>query len=555
MNLGAAKSMVVAIDTSRSMGASGLRNAAAAARVLVRSKRGDDRVAVVSFGRRALRVSDFTNSSDDVASVLSGLAIDDRSGTALYDAIVESAGTLRSSHAAGRVIIVLTDGRDVSSDASLEQAVAAARKSGAAVYAIGIESPDFRAGALRSLARETNGTYYGAGSTKALAQVYSSIAAELDRTWQLSYDTTARPGDRLQLHATLPGYGNADTTVKVPAAFATSGPEAASSLLPKIFYSTLGTFLIAVLVGLFALAAVLLFVQLGRGSWVKQRISGHLGDPKRGRLSRGERVSFLAALFRVTDSALGRRQQWRMIERMLVRGDVPLRPAEFVWASLGIGTVAGVVAAVASVPAPLILLALVAGALVPTFVVRIRVKRRAKEFENQLPDLLATLAASLKAGHSFKHGLQAIVDESQPPASNELQRVLTEAGLGRPMDDALGEMADRLGSENFSFTITAVTIQRQVGGSMASLFEMVAETVRNRQQFARKIKSLTAMGRMSAYTLAGIPFFIGAGISLTNPTYMRPLYHTHAGHMMLLIGLVMMAFGSLILKKIVSFKG
>ena len=86
--------------------------------------------------------------------------------------------------------------------------------------------------------------------------------------------------------------------------------------------------------------------------------------------------------------------------------------------------------------------------------------------------------------------------------------MLTEAGLGRPMDDALAEMADRIGSENFSFAITAVTIQRQVGGSLASLFDMVAETVRNRQQFARKIRSLTAMGRMSAYTLIAIPFFI-----------------------------------------------
>src|SRR6185312_8617540 len=100
-----------------------------------------------------------------------------------------------------------------------------------------------------------------------------------------------------------------------------------------------------------------------------------------------------------------------------------------------------------------------------------------------------------------------------------------------------------------------VTIQRQVGGSLASLFEMVAETVRNRQQFARKIRALTAMGRMSAYTLAGVPFFIAGGISLTNPSYMRPLYDTHAGHLMLIIGVVMMAIGSLLLKKIVSFKG
>ena len=102
----------------------------------------------------------------------------------------------------------------------------------------------------------------------------------------------------------------------------------------------------------------------------------------------------------------------------------------------------------------------------PLVVVSIRVRRRSKSFENQLPDLLTTIAASLKAGHSFKHGLQAVVDEAQPPASIELRRVLTEAGLGRPLDDALGDMAERVGSENFGFAITAVTIQRQVGGSL-----------------------------------------------------------------------------------------
>jgi len=555
VNLGNAKSVVVAIDTSRSMGTAGLRNAAAAARIFVHGKRPDDRVAVVSFGRRALKLSDFTSSAADVDSVLSGLAIDGRSGTALYDAIVESAGALRTSRFSGRVIILLTDGRDVSSNASLEAALAAARKTGAAVYPIGIESPDFHAGVLRSIARETNGTYYGAGSTQSLERVYASIAAELDRTWQLGYDTTARPGDRLRLHATLPGFGSADETVEVPAAFATSAPEPASALLPKIFYSPLGTFLLAMLVGLCALAAVLLFMQMGRGSWVKQRLSAHIGGASRKRLRRSERMSFLAALFRATEGALGRRQQWRVIEKMLIRGDVPLRPAEFVWASLGCGAGAGLLFAAAGLPALVILVAMAAGTLLPFLFVGFRVRRRAKEFENQLPDLLTTIAASLKAGHSFKHGLQSVVDESQPPASIELKRVLTEAGLGRPMDDALAEMADRVGSENFSFAITAVTIQRQVGGSLASLFDMVSETVRNRQQFARKIRSLTAMGRMSAYTLVGIPFFIAGMISIANPTYMHPLFHSHLGHILLFLGLAMMMVGSLILKKIVSFKG
>ena len=133
--------------------------------------------------------------------------------------------------------------------------------------------------------------------------------------------------------------------------------------------------------------------------------------------------------------------------------------------------------------------------------------------------------------------------------------MLTETRLGRPMDDALAEMAERVGSPNLEFVMTAVTIQRQVGGSLAGLFDMVAEAVRNRQQFARKIRSLTAMGRMSAYVLVGLPFFIAAVLTLLNPSYMAPLYDTHAGHMLMGLGCVMMAIGSLILKKIVSFKG
>ena len=203
----------------------------------------------------------------------------------------------------------------------------------------------------------------------------------------------------------------------------------------------------------------------------------------------------------------------------------------------------------------MILAALGIGGSIPYAVVSFRVRRRNRAFEDQLPEILTTIAATLKAGHSFKQGMQAVVDEAHPPASDELKRVLAETGLGRPMDDALAEMAERTGSENFAFAITAVTIQRQVGGSLAGLFDMVADTVRQRQQFARKIRGLTAMGRMSAYVLIGLPFFIALAITVTNPGYMAPLYHTSAGHMLIGAGLLMMAVGSLILNKIVSFKG
>ena len=184
-----------------------------------------------------------------------------------------------------------------------------------------------------------------------------------------------------------------------------------------------------------------------------------------------------------------------------------------------------------------------------------KARRRLAAFENQLPDLLLTLAASLKAGHSFRQGMQSVVDEGVDPAAGEFKRVLAEARLGRPMDDALTEMATRIGSKNFEFVMSAVTIQRQVGGSLAGLFDMVADTVRQRQQFHRKIRGLTAMGRLSAYVLVGLPFVVGAAIYAINRPYMEPLFSTSTGHKLILLVFVMMSFGSLILKKIVSFKG
>jgi tight adherence protein B len=195
------------------------------------------------------------------------------------------------------------------------------------------------------------------------------------------------------------------------------------------------------------------------------------------------------------------------------------------------------------------------GVFLPYLFVSFKARRRLKAFDEQLPDMLVTMAASLKAGHSFRQGIQSVVDEGVDPAAKEFKRVLNETRLGRPMDDALADMAARVGSSNFEFVMSAVTIQRQVGGSLAGLFDMVADTVRQRQQFRRKIRGLTAMGRMSAYVLIGLPFLVGLAIYAINREYMQPLLTTSTGHKLLILMFVMMGIGSAMLKKIVSFKG
>jgi tight adherence protein B len=260
-------------------------------------------------------------------------------------------------------------------------------------------------------------------------------------------------------------------------------------------------------------------------------------------------------MMRSTEKAFSGFAFWAKLQALLERADLPLRAIELLYLCAACGFVPAFMFAFAGAPSLLLLAVMAGGFAAPIGFVWFKARQRLRKIDESLPDLLITLAASLKAGHSFRQGIAAAADEDQGPLTKELKRVLTETSLGRPMDAALSEMSDRVGSTDLEFVITAVTIQRQVGGSLASLFDMVADTVRQRQQFARKIKSLTAMGRMSAYVLAGIPFFLAFAITLLNREYMNPLFSTHAGHMLVLLGLGMMAIGSALLKKIVSFKG
>jgi tight adherence protein B len=552
-NLASTKSVVVAIDRSRSMAGAKLADALDAARAFLHTKSPTDRVSVVAFGSKAVQLTTFSQSTADADDALRLLKVDTTNGTALYDALQLSASSLRSQVGRARVVVLLTDGKDFGSQTSLQTALTTAHDTGTLVYPIAVGGDSATVAPLRQMARETGGSFKSAASSSSLHAVYSSIASELKRTWRVEYVTAARPGDKLHLRVLLNPEGAASTDVTIPGS---SAPGPAGDALPSPLYSSIGGLLLTMLVAFLVLTACGFLFATARGSWVKTRLAPHVeGSRKARKREKGQRLAAFAGLFRATEDAFGHRRVWRHLQRKLERADLPLRTVEFAYLIVGCGFALALFAAVSGRPSLQILIALAVGGAIPYFFVSLKAKKRMNAFDDQLPDLLVTLAASLKAGHSFKQGIQTIVDEGHEPASKELGRVITDTRLGRPMDEALAETAERIGSKNFSFVITAVTIQRQVGGSLAGLFDMVADTVRQRQQFARKIKGLTAMGRASAYVLVGLPFFIAAALTLLNPSYMAPLYNTSTGHTLIIGGLVMMAFGSLILKKLVSFKG
>src|SRR5918911_3876485 len=472
VNLGRSKSVVLAIDNSRSMAGKPLAEAVAAATTFVAGKPPSDQIALATFGKTAVQQSGFSTATIDADNALRTLAVSPDSGTALWDAVDLSARLL-AGQTGGKVVVLLTDGDDVGSKVSQSAALSALHKAGAVVYPIAFGSHADTNG-LKKLAAATGGSFHSASNTGALKDIYAGIARELRRTWRVEYLTAARPGDKVTLKATAGKLGSDTAVLSVPDSLA-AGSAKPSPLLPSVIYGKVGDLIFTALAGLLVLGAGILLASTLRGSWLKQRLAPHVssgGRASKKRSGRG-RLEMMNGVFKATEQAFGHRRQWRNLQLLLERADLPLRTVEFAWLLVGCSFTLAVLGALTGRGSLTILILFLLGAFVPYFFVWFKARRRMRAFEEQLPDLLITMAASLKAGHSFKSGLQSVVDEGQEPAAKELRRVLTDTRLGRPMDEALQDTADRIGSKNFAFVITAVTIQRQVGGSPAGLFDMV----------------------------------------------------------------------------------
>jgi tight adherence protein B len=327
-----------------------------------------------------------------------------------------------------------------------------------------------------------------------------------------------------------------------------------------LFDSAWGSFALAVTVGCVVLVAAMVALSRPRGAWLRSRL-----DPY-GRLeSGGAAVATVDAspgwrptadaVFGVTERALERTRLWRSTMRLLERAGSQMRPAELLWQCVLVGLGLAVLAAIVLDSWLLTGIALALGLWLPWLRMQHRARRRLRAFEEQLADVLMTMSGSLKVGLTFQHSISAIVEEGQAPASEEFERLLNETQLGRPTEDALAAMGERIDSDDLRFVLMSVGIQREVGGSLADLFQTVSETVRERQLFRRKVRALTAMGRTSAYILVALPFAIAGSVSILSPDYMQPMWDTTVGHVLIAVMIGLTLVGAFFLKRIVTIKG
>jgi tight adherence protein B len=183
-------------------------------------------------------------------------------------------------------------------------------------------------------------------------------------------------------------------------------------------------------------------------------------------------------------------------------------------------------------------------------VVRRRIKRRQSAIEDHLDEALTNIAGSLRAGFSFPQACQMSLAQLQWPLKDEIQEMLEEVNVGASLDDALRHLAERIESYEVDITVNAVLVQRQVGGSLAEILDNVARTMRDRRELRGHLMSLTAQQRLSAYFVSGVPILMCGFLSLTSWDFMKPLFVTFIGNILLAIGLLMDVIGFLVMRRL-----
>ena len=171
-----------------------------------------------------------------------------------------------------------------------------------------------------------------------------------------------------------------------------------------------------------------------------------------------------------------------------------------------------------------------------------------------LADCLSLVANSLRAGFSFLQTMEIISREMEPPMSSEFERVMRDTSLGKSLDEALHDMDERVGSADFSLVITAVLIQQQVGGNLATILDTIRNTISERIRIRREVNTLTAQGKMSGIVLACIPVALALFFYVSSPEYLEPLLTTDIGKMAIIGALFLVIVGFAIIRKIVDIK-
>lgn len=300
-------------------------------------------------------------------------------------------------------------------------------------------------------------------------------------------------------------------------------------------------------------ASFFVFIVLFRYLWGRQNIKGRLtSSPEVSRLDDSGKMTGLRPMMKKI-SVYFESSSWAIKqEELLLQAGIPLQGAEFMVVSFGVTMGSILVLLLITKVWWLALGGGMVAFMIPTIVVKRKIKQKQKQLNVQLPTVLTLMANSMRSGYSYMQAIDLVAKEVPDPIGGEFALLLKEVNLGITLEEAFGNMVKRVNMEDFDLVITAFLIQRQVGGNLVELLDNISATLRGRITMRGRINTLTAQGKLSGVILCLLPVVLGIVIYVFNGEYLIAFFSHPIGKMMMGLAVGLQIIGIWWMRKVID---
>ncbi len=558
---------VLVIDTSGSMKGDPINNAKNAATSFIDNMRDIDKIAVVGFADTVTEYSAFT--SDKTVLKKSIEAITAKGETSLFDGIIRGLSIFNDMDAVKyQYMLVLSDGTDTVSAAAADDVVAIAAEGNVIIYSIALLSNEFNPSDLETIAKSAYGALLTTADPQQLTNLYSDISGKIRNQYKITFKSNSANTEKFNAIVSIESSGIKDSiNLNYDNPFFTrSGSGAvtkaqASQVMAEIVILDKWWVMDLIYLFIFISVTILLYsvstIMIPGKPGLKVRMDHYLynaGDQNTfGEPVEKKRRSGLFSRLGGKNKKNNKTSSFsEVFEVKLRRAGMSISGRKFLTIHLVAVCVSTLLVHILTKNILITLAVVIVVIFLPFLLINFKTGQRIKKFNEQLPDTLQLIEGALKAGYSLNQSLAMVLKETKPPISEEFKITMSEIRMGLSEKDALENMAKRINSELFSWVVLAINIQRDVGGNLAEIMDIIANTIREKERVLRQIKALVAEGKISAYVLIALPIVMGIALSIMNRGYISVLFTTKTGYLMLGAAAFLMIAGIAWILKIIK---
>ena len=558
---------LLVLDTSDSMKGEPISNAKNAAISFIDNMRDIDKVAIVGFADIVTEYSSFT--SDKIVLKKSIEAISSEGETSLFDGIIRGLGMFKSvDEIKYQYMLVLSDGTDTVSTSTADDVVALASSGNITIYSIALLSKEFSPSDLETIAKASNGALLTTADPEQLTTLYSDISKKIRNQYKITFKSSSANTEKFNATVAIDSAGIKDSiSLDYENPFFTQSGSGAvtnaqsSQVAAEIVIADKWWIKTLIYLFIFTSVTILLYivstVMIPGKPGLKDRMDHYLYNVEDKNTS-GEipekkaRSGLFSRSSKSGKKSTGKPGFAETFEIQLRRAGMNISGSKFLTIHLLIVGAALLLVNILTKNLLLTLAVVVLVIFLPFLLINFKTGQRIKKFNEQLPDTLQLLEGALKAGYSLNQSLTMVISESKPPISEEFKITVSEIRMGLSEKVALENMAKRINSELFNWVILAINIQREVGGNLAEIMDIIANTIREKERVLRQINGLVAEGKLSAYVLIGLPIIMAIVLSVMNKEYISVLYTTSIGYLLIGVAVLLMIIGIAWILKIVK---